>query len=275
MRPSDHSIRPPPKVLTFSAVGRNYKEQDLKVLWGAQARCAFPGCREKLIVSATDLDPAKPIGKICHIIAHSDDGPRGDPAFPAADRDRPDNLILMCGTHHDRIDVQPNTFTSAEIRQWKVDHEHWVEDTLSDAVAALTFKELEQVSDTLLANPLLNQGEDLAPPTPPIEKMQYNDLTSAIATYYRIGQLRFSDVEAFVGEASGWDPTFGDRLKAGFTEQYDEFKARGLYGDDLYITLAGWASGGAQAPFDRQAAGVAILSYLFHICDVFEREPAE
>jgi hypothetical protein len=256
-------------------MGRSYSQKDLKVLWGAQARCAFPGCREKLVVEATEQDTAKPIGKICHIIAHSDDGPRGDPDFPVEDRDNPDNLILLCGTHHDCIDVHENTYTSEDIRQWKVDHERWVEDTLSDAVAALTFKELEQVTDTLLANPPLQDDPDLSPPARPIEKMQYNELTSAIAAYYTIGQLRFVDVEAFVSNASAWDPAFGDRLKAGFQEQYEELKSRGLRGDDLYISLAEWASGGTLALFDRKAAGVAILSYLFHICDVFEREPVD
>jgi hypothetical protein len=53
------------------------------------------------------------------------------------------------------------SYTSDDIRQWKVEHERGVEDTLSDAVAALTFKELEQVTDTLLANPPLQNEPDL------------------------------------------------------------------------------------------------------------------
>jgi hypothetical protein len=255
-------------------MGRSYTDADLKVLWGAHAICAFPDCKRKLIVKATEHDDAKVIGKICHIIAHSDDGPRSDPDFPQEDREKPENLILLCGTHHDEIDVQPNTYTAEDVRRWKVDHERWAEDTLSDAVVALTFEELEQVAATLLATPP-DPSEDLAPPTPPLRKMQHNALTSSIATYYKIGQLRFSDIETFINDATGWDLTFGDRLKAGFSAQYDSFWDRGLRGDDLYIALAEWASGGSQASFDRQAAGVAILSYLFHICDVFEPEPVD
>ena len=210
-------------------MGRAYTQQDLKVLWGAHARCAFPDCRTKLIVDATDVDPAKPIGKICHIIASSDDGPRGDPSFPGADRDLPSNLILLCGTHHDVIDVQPNTYTSEEIKRWKSDHESWVEDTLSDAVAALTFAELEQAVASLLATPggITN---DLTPPTPPKRKMEHNELTSAVAPYYRIGQMRFHDVEAYIDQVSGFDTNFGERLKAGFQAQYEGAMGAGSSG---------------------------------------------
>jgi hypothetical protein len=255
-------------------MGRSYTEADLKVLWGAHAICAFPDCKRNLVVKATEHDDAKTIGKICHIIAQNDEGPRGDTNFPAADRDKPENLILLCGTHHDVIDVQPNTYTADEIRRWKADHESWIETTLSDAVVALTFKELEQVTASLLATPPDGSG-DLTPPTPPARKMQHNSLTQSIATYYQMGQLRFHDIEAFINDATGWDVAFGDRLKAGFVAQYDAFWDRGLRGDDLYIALAQWAAGGSQAAFDRQAAGVAILSYLFHVCDVFEPEPQD
>lgn len=253
-------------------MGRSYSAQDLKVLWGAQARCAFPGCRKNLVVGATENDPAQPIGKICHIVAHSDDGPRGDPEFPPEDRESTDNLILLCGTHHDEIDVQPNTYTSEEIRVWKTEHESWVEATLSDAVAALTFTELEQAVEVLLATPP-GTADDLTPPTPPQRKMEHNSLTAAIAPYYRIGQLRFHDVEALIDQFTGWDITFGERLKAGFSQRYDELWERGLRGDELYIELAQWASGGQQSSFVREAAGISILSYLFHICDVFEPAP--
>lgn len=255
-------------------VGRSYSDKDLKILWGAHAMCAFPACRVWLVLRdapSGDDGPAV-IGKICHIVAHSDEGPRGDRNFPKERREHPDNLILLCGTHHDVIDVQPNSYTSDEIRRWKFDHETWVESTLTDAIIALDFSELAEVTAGLVARPPASEGL-LSAPTPPARKMRHNGLTPRVAHYYQQGQLRFYDIENYLGEAHAWSPDFGGRLTAGFRQQYDEFWDRGLRGDDLYIALADWASGGAEAPFPRQAAGVAILSYLFHICEVFEREP--
>jgi len=91
---------------------------------------------------------------------------------------------------------------------------------------------------------------------------------------------RFSSVGLLAGVdevffAHEWNDEFAERLVAGFRAQYDELWHRGLRGDDLYIALADWASGGPLAPFPRKAAGVAIISYLFHTCDVFEREPQD
>ena len=254
-------------------MGRSYTDKDLKILWGADARCAFPGCRAPLIVPPSDDDPTGVIGKIAHIVAHSDDGPRGDPTFPASMREDPENLILLCPTHHDLVDLQPNTFTSGDLRTWKEEHHAWVQQTLADAVVRITFKELELVTQALEAAPA--SMAPLTLPVPPAQKMQYNGLSVDAANYFRIGQLRFGDVEAYVAEVSSIDPDFGEKLKAGFRQRYDELWERDLRGDDLYVALADWAAGGRGASQIRQAAGVAVLSYLFHICDVFETEPSE
>jgi len=252
-------------------VARSYSQRDLKLLWGANAKCAFPDCRAPLVAPATESDDAQVVGKIAHIVGHSDDGPRGDPDFPPSEREKPDNVLLLCGNHHDLVDVQPNTYTVDDLRRWKADHAAWAERALSEAVVALTFKELEQVSAALVSTPP-GPPSDLTPPTPPAEKMSHNDLTHEIATYYQIGQLRFADIETFISDTSAWDPTFGARLKAGFQERYAELREKGLRGDDLYVALVNWASGGS-ADLPRQAAGVAIVSYLFHVCDIFDPVP--
>jgi hypothetical protein len=251
-------------------MGRSYSDKDLKILWGAHAMCSHPRCRVWLIVPATDADPQAVIGKICHIVAHSNDGPRADPSFPEDRREDPENLILLCGTHHDMVDVQDNSHTIAELHQWKRDHEAWVRTTLSDAVLALTFAELEQMAAGLASSPP-SADQSLAPPTPPLRKMQHNLLTSQVAQYYQIGQLRFADIETYLANTQDWDDSFADRLIGGFQTHYDLLWDRGLRGDDLYLSLADWASGGPLATFPRTAAGVSILSFLFHTCDIFER----
>ncbi len=126
---------------------RNYLESDLKILWGqAGGRCAFPGCRRELIEDQTTMDPKRVIGKIAHIVADSDVGPRADPEMTDHDRRRESNLILLCGTHHDIVDVQPNTYTIDDLRSWKAEHLAWVRSRLATAVAALNFAELQRLS---------------------------------------------------------------------------------------------------------------------------------
>lgn len=75
-----------------------------------------------------------------HIVAEKPTGPRGDSPMSRAERNRYENLILLCNYHHQQIDSQPESFPVELLHQWKADHEKWVESTLGreDASAAPT-----------------------------------------------------------------------------------------------------------------------------------------
>jgi hypothetical protein len=248
---------------------RNYLRSDIKILWGESGcRCAFPGCRRELVEDATALDPKQVLGKIAHIVADSDTGPRGDVSMPADERRREPNLLLLCGTHHDIVDGQPNSYTVADLRTWKADHVEWVRSRLTDAVAGVDFAELQRLTELLVLK-AAPRVADVAPPTPPPEKLRTNDLTVAIATRLQIGSLRFLDVEEFVARTTQSDDGFGERLKAGFRERYDSLIDGGVSGDELFEEVVDWASGGS-TDFDVMAAALAVVTYLFTICDLFE-----
>ncbi len=50
------------------------------------------------------------------------------------DRNRYENLILLCNIHHQLIDAQPATFTPARLRGIKEAHERWVQQRLAAGV---------------------------------------------------------------------------------------------------------------------------------------------
>lgn len=85
--------------------------------------CAFPGCKQELVEPGTETDKPAFLGKIAHIVADSRDGPRGDHPMSDEDRDRHPNLLLLCGVHHDLIDIQKFKFSVSVLRQMKADHE--------------------------------------------------------------------------------------------------------------------------------------------------------
>ncbi len=91
--------------------------------------CAFPDCHVRL----TNHTPAGllVVGEVAHITAGSAGGPRVDTRLTAAQRDRADNLILLCMIHHKLIDSQPSVFTAAVLLDMKFQHELWVEQRLS------------------------------------------------------------------------------------------------------------------------------------------------
>ena len=80
-------------------------------------RCAFPKCTAPLI------DGKKVVGKICHIKAQSEGSPRFDANQTPEERHGYDNLILMCGSHHDVIDDDEEAYTVEYLHRLKAKHE--------------------------------------------------------------------------------------------------------------------------------------------------------
>jgi len=106
-------------------MGVNTKTQ--KMLWGkAAGRCSYSTCKEELIMEATSTDNESLVGEICHIVAKSEDGPRGNSQLSSEERDEYSNLILMCKKHHKKIDDQFNHYTVPKLKELKVAHETWV-----------------------------------------------------------------------------------------------------------------------------------------------------
>ena len=70
-------------------------------------------------------------------------------------------------------------------------------------------------------------------------------------------------------EVTKLDDQFPERLRAGFLRKYAEFHEGRLESDALFVALHDYASGGS-SDFNRQAAGLGVLCYLFQKCEIFE-----
>lgn len=109
------------------------------ILWSrAAGRCAFPDCRRReLVMDASEADDVSVVGDVCHIVAISPAGPRGDSTLTLEQRDQYDNLILLCKVHHKLIDDQPDIYTVERLREMKAAHEEWVLETLRGSLHEL------------------------------------------------------------------------------------------------------------------------------------------
>lgn len=250
-------------------MARSYTDRDLKLLFGlSAARCAFPQCRQLCVIEKTLSDPAVIVGQVAHIVAHSSQGPRADHTLPETERDRYDNLILLCATHHAQVDGQVNTYTIQHLRQWKADHEEWVQNALAQGMTNVTFAELEMVTSaiTALAIPVTTNFSI----TPPHEKMQRNKLTDKSNFRLTIGLSKAKEVGHFVEHIAALKLDFPEQLTAGFLTEYQKFLGIGIVGDALFQALTDFACGGSKE-FDKQAAGIAVVAYLFEKCELFEK----
>ncbi|MCU8348141.1 hypothetical protein M2G60_21765 [Vibrio vulnificus] len=104
-----------------------------KLLWGkAAGRCSYPTCKDELVMEATSIDDESLIGEACHIVAKSEDGPRGNSQLSIEDRDKYSNLILMCQKHHKKIDDQCNSYSVSKLEKMKAEHERWVSEKICE-----------------------------------------------------------------------------------------------------------------------------------------------
>jgi hypothetical protein len=175
----------------------------------------------------------------------------------------------LCPTCHTKIDKDANNYPVDLLRQWKAEHEDWVARILIANMPQVSFAELEQVARGLL-HPSFPLSDDFTV-TPPNEKLDRNGLGTRTRLLLNTGLAIAPEVSEFIQRSNEYvDPNFGDRLAAAFTQKYAEERASGLTGDALYSSLATFAAPPG-SDLVRQAAGYAVLAYLFETCDVFEK----
>jgi hypothetical protein len=244
---------------------RSYTHKTLKLLFGRAKRCAYPGCQ----VPLTDSPGALPsvVVQIAHIRGLEPGSARYDASMTDKDRNDYANLIVFCPTHHlAYVDAIPSLYSVETILRWKADQEEWLVRQLREEMPRVTFAELEVVMKAMV-------GQSPAPPTvltvvPPEEKMEKNGLTSRSALV--LGLIKAPEVRDLLQRFAQLDSDFPGRLRAGFVAKYEELFAQGERGDELFLSLREFAAAGS-SDLLMQDAALAVLSYLFEACEVFER----
>ena len=129
------------------------------------------------------------------------------------------------------------------------------------------FAELEVVANAMLAAP--SEPSITFSITNPSQKMSRNGLTSSISILITMGLSKAREVGQFVESMALLDPHFPERLKAGFVGEYVRLRGNGLEGDALFESLFQFSSQGS-SDMKKRATGLAVLTYLFEKCEVFE-----
>ncbi len=107
----------------------SYIPESVKIrLWGkAAGRCQYEGCNAPLWLDSLTKAEFN-TAYVAHIVADSPDGPRGHPTLSEQLKRDISNLMLMCDTHHRRIDKEDVKLHSVErLRAMKATHERRIE----------------------------------------------------------------------------------------------------------------------------------------------------
>lgn len=227
-------------------------------------RCAFPKCNRELVEEKTESDRHSIVGIICHIKGQKPGSARYDPDVSEEERDSVENLVVFCPTHHKIVDDQANEYTVKKLQDIKRRHKEWVRKQLSREIPEVTFAELDIITKYLVATCPSDTSISIIPPR---DKIRKNELSPTVENLVRMGLARTKLVREFIRRNP--DQEFGERLKVGFVEKYNELAKKGIQGNILFDSLLEFASN-RSSNFREQAAGLAILSYYFEACDVFE-----
>lgn len=237
-------------------------------------RCAYPKCGIELVIPADDPeDRPKAVGKVAHIAAASPGGPRYDSAMTEAQRGSADNLIYLCGSHHDAIDSQINQHTREFLLKAKKTHEKTVARAMRQAMGSVTYAQLRLVCQVVVSSPVMSlEPIDIALPLQ--DKINLNTLSDAVSDRIKDGLSQAFRVGSFVGYQSQFDPGFGRSLVVRVRADYYAALSQGLTPDQVFdylVETAGENAGPEDTP-ELRAAALAVIAYLFEACEIFDRD---
>lgn len=249
---------------------RNYSQLTIKMLFGfAGARCSM--CRTKLKLDATEKDRAAQIGEIAHIVGSSDDGPRGDGNFTEEKLDNYENLILLCPTCHKKIDKQPNSYSSSDLHEIKINHEKWVDEQLEVSNLEISSKELDIIIRNISSGDYnssfsFEEFDHIGVS----DKIDKNDFSNKVKRLLDIGLTKTYEVKSFVSEMDKVDKKFIISLKSFFKDKYLELKEKHDDNDGIFLELWDYIKNDSYS-FSENAAALSVLCYMFELCEVFEK----
>lgn len=135
-------------------------------------------------------------------------------------------------------------------------------------MAALDYEALRPVVKAIQR---MDPGNDPPLKAPSPSKITANDLSEDAASMLRQGRRREPLVEAFFGRYP--DPGFGEEIAQGFRDRYRTLKDEKRSAEAIFMELQTFAGGMSGTPA-HQAAVLAVMSYFFERCDIFEDHPS-
>ena len=132
-------------------------------------------------------------------------------------------------------------------------------------VSKVEMKDLVHVVNAIAQQEGLPQ-EEVSPV--PAGKLAANSLSDWAQSLLTTGSRKGRLVKTFFSK--GHDPGLGDRVARSFRSKYEELRDKGSVGDDIFFELWRYAGGGDQHTSRHEAAVLAVLSFLFEECEIFE-----
>lgn len=233
--------------------------------------CAL--CNTPLTVE--DKDCERFLGEYAHIYPQEANGPRCEDIIKDGihqdfiDSDK--NLMLLCPTCHTTIDKKPvKTYTVKYLQEKKKQHEQKVRQRLETETLKMTIAELEIICKKIISSEEFSVfcGVTDFSIISIQEKIDKNKLSSVVEDI-RLGLMQANFIRDYLSKMNEIDPMFTYNLVESFKKVYGRLSE--LYKEDeLYYGIMDEICPDCRNLSLRSAAN-AVLAYLFHECEIFEK----
>lgn len=111
--------------------GKGISEQKKLILMGLCAgKCEFRGCNNSVVEDMLTGDKSN-FSNYAHIIASSENGPRGNKILSNMLSDDENNIMVLCRNHHKDIDDFPERYPEDLLKEMKKEHEDFIRDLMN------------------------------------------------------------------------------------------------------------------------------------------------
>ena len=128
----------------------------------------------------------------------------------------------------------------------------------------LMLADLKPIIDALQRTDPIPGQEPLTPPS--VDKLTKNSLSDDAASLLQVGRRKEALVETWFSKSPNAD--LGESIAEAFRCRYEQLKASGKSADEIFMHLQQYA--GTSGEPKQQNAALAVLSYFFERCDIFE-----
>ena len=157
----------------------------------------------------------------------------------------------------------------AELNQLTIKRHPQDIEALAREMPLVTFDELDIVTKFILGMPPASAEINFSL-TGITQKISKNQLTQEVHFLLTMGMGKVKEVGRFIEHNALLRPDFPEKLRIGFLAEYQRLSTQGIAGDALFQSLHQFSCG-YSSDFRKGAAGLAVLSYFFERCEVFER----
>jgi len=174
----------------------------------------------------------------------------------------------------DQPNIEIKTMCFGEI--WaiikKLDENH-IAELLGPApdLASVNNIQMKEIIDVLSYIEKREVPADVMIDIPNPQKLEYNNLNIETKDLLKSGRRKEKLVQNYIDKVR--NPDYGERLAQSFRDKYKSLRDSDLTANEIFDELRRFAGGDHFQESIRLAAVLAVLSYFFERCDIFENPP--